>query len=103
MRAPPPARCERGASMPIVVIPPPYRGPTQGLERIEVAGHTVRDCIDAVSARFPGFRPLVLDANGKVHRFVKLFRNGDQLAGDVLATAIAEGDQLEVIAAIAGG
>ena len=89
--------------MPTIVIPPPYRGSTQGLERIEVAGHTVRDCIDAVSARFPGFRPLVLDANGKVHRFVKLFRNGDQLSGDVLATVIAEGDELQVLAAIAGG
>ncbi|MCX5737952.1 MAG: MoaD/ThiS family protein [Proteobacteria bacterium] len=89
--------------MPIVVIPPPYRGPTQGLERIEVAGRTVRDCIDAVDALYPGFGPQVLDASGQVHRFVKLFRNGDQLAGDVLATAVAPGDQLEVIAAIAGG
>ena len=89
--------------MPIVVIPPPYRGPTQGLERIEVAGHTVRTCIDAVDALYPGFGPQVLDASGQVHRFVKLFRNGDQLDGDVLATAIAPGDQLEVIAAIAGG
>jgi molybdopterin converting factor small subunit len=89
--------------MPIVVIPPPYRGPTQGLDRIEVAGRTVRACIDAVDALYPGFGPQVLDANGQVHRFVKLFRNGDQLAGDVLATTIAEGDQLEVIAAIAGG
>jgi len=34
---------------------------------------------------------------------VKLFRNGDQLGGDVLATAIAEGDELQVLAAIAGG
>ena len=89
--------------MPIVVIPPPYRGPTQGLERIEVGGRTVRECIDAVDARHPGFGPQVLDARGEVHRFVKLFRNGDQLAGDVLAAPIAEGDELEVIAAIAGG
>ena len=89
--------------MPTIVIPPPYRGPTQGLERIEVAGHTVRDCITAADASHPGFGPLLLDASGKLHRFVKLFRNGDQLDGDVLATELAGGDQLEVIAAIAGG
>ena len=89
--------------MPTIVIPPPYRGSTQGLERIEVAGRTVRDCIDAVSALHPAFGPLVLDKNGSLHRFVKLFRNGDQLGGDVLATAIAEGDELHVLAAIAGG
>ena len=89
--------------MATVVIPPPYRGPTQGQDRIEVAAHTVGACIDAVDARYPGFRPMVVDASGKLHRFVKLFRNGDQLHGDVLGTPIADGDQLEVIAAIAGG
>jgi molybdopterin converting factor small subunit len=89
--------------MPTIVIPPPYRGATQGLERIVVAGRTVRDCIDAVSALHPAFGPLVLDKNGGLHRFVKLFRNGDQLSGDVLATAIAESDELHVLAAIAGG
>ena len=89
--------------MATVVIPPPYRGPTQGAERVEVAGRTVRECIEAVEARHPGFGPMVRDASGKVHRFVKLFRNGDQLQGDVLGAAIAEDDRLEVIAAIAGG
>ena len=89
--------------MAMVVIPPPYRGPTQGAERVEVSGRTVRECIEAVEARHPGFGPMVLDASGKEHRFVKLFRNGDQLHGDVLGAAIAEGDRLEVIAAIAGG
>ena len=89
--------------MATIVIPPPYRGPTQGAERIEVAGRTVRECIAAVEARHPGFGPMVLDASGKVHRFVKLFRNGDQLHGDVLGAAIGDADRLEVIAAIAGG
>jgi hypothetical protein len=89
--------------MPTVVIPPPYRGPTQGAERVEVAGRTVLECIEAVDARHPGFGPMILDASGKVHRFVKLFRNGDQLQGDVLGAALAEADRLEVVAAIAGG
>jgi molybdopterin synthase sulfur carrier subunit len=89
--------------MATVVIPPPYRGPTHGAERVEVDGRTVRECIAAVEARHPGFGPMILDASGRVHRFVKLFRNGDQLQGDMLGAAIADGDRLEVIAAIAGG
>lgn len=89
--------------MPTIVIPPPYRGATQGLERVVVAGRTVRDCIDAVSALHPAFGPLVLDKNGGLHRFVKLFRNGDQLGGDALASVVAEGDEVHVLAAIAGG
>ena len=89
--------------MATIVIPPPYRGPTQGAERVEVSGGTVRACIEAVEARHPGLGPMILDASGNVHRFVKLFRNGDQLHGDVLGAAVDDGDELEVIAAIAGG
>lgn len=89
--------------MATVVIPPPYRGPTQGADRVEVPAGTVRACIEAVEARHPGFRPLVVDADGRVHRFVTLFRNGDQLQGDALDQPIAAGDELEVLSAIAGG
>ena len=89
--------------MPTIVIPPPYRGATQGLERIAVAGRTVRDCIDAVSALHPAFGPLVLDKNGGLHRFVKLFRNGDQLSGDALASSGTARCAAHHLATIAGG
>lgn len=89
--------------MPVVVIPPPYRGPTRGADEVEVPGATVAACLDAVEARFPGFRAQVVDGEGRVHAFVKLFRNGDQLVGDALATPLGAGDRLEVLAAIAGG
>jgi hypothetical protein len=89
--------------MPIVVIPPPYRGPTRGAEEVEVPGGSVAACLDAVEARFPGFRAQVVDGQGRVHAFVKLFRNREQLSGDVLAQTVGERDRLEVLAAIAGG
>jgi hypothetical protein len=34
--------------MPRVKIPPPYQGPTQGQDTIDVSGSTVRECIEAV-------------------------------------------------------
>lgn len=89
--------------MPTVVIPPPYRGPTGGADELEVPPGTVAECLAAVEARCPGFRAQVVDAEGRVHRFVKLFRNGEQLVGDALAEKIGERDRLEVLAAIAGG
>jgi molybdopterin synthase sulfur carrier subunit len=89
--------------MPTIAIPPPYRGPTAGADEVEVPAGTVAACLDAVEARFPGFRPLVVDDGGQLHRFVKLFRNGDQLTGDALSTVLQEGDRLEVLSAIAGG
>ncbi len=89
--------------MPRVMIPPPYRGPTQGKAEIPVTGTTVRDCLNAVEAEYPGFGALVFGGNGELHRFVKLFRNGEPVEKDALDLAVAEGDQIEVVAAIGGG
>jgi sulfur carrier protein ThiS len=89
--------------MATVVIPPPYRGPTRGLDALEVPGDTVRECLHAVEERFPGFLAQVLDGSGRVHRFVRLFVNGDPLEGDALEAKLGAGDRLEVLAAIAGG
>ena len=51
----------------------------------------------------PGFLAQVIDSAGSVHRFVKLFRNADLLTGDGLDTALDAADELEIVAAIAGG
>lgn len=89
--------------MPVVEIPRRYRGPTRGVGRLEVAGATVRECLQAVEARHPGFLELVVDADGRVRRFVRLFVNGDELLGDALDTRLAGEDRIEVLAASAGG
>lgn len=89
--------------MPLVTIPPPYQGPTQGRDRIEVEGETVRACIVAVGALFPGFAEQVLDADGAVHRFVTLFINGDEIDRAAVDTPVAASDEVGILAAIAGG
>jgi molybdopterin synthase sulfur carrier subunit len=89
--------------MPSVRIPPPYRGPTLGAAEIDVDGGTVGAALDAVERKHPGFLAQVLDDDGNVHRFVKLFKNGEHLVRDQLRTPLAAGDELEIIAAIAGG
>jgi hypothetical protein len=92
--------------VPTVSIPTAYRGPTQGEGQVLVSGESVRACLRAVDEKYPGFIGLVLDADGRVHRFVKLFVNGDQLApGDTRAldAPLQPDDRVEVLAAIAGG
>jgi molybdopterin synthase sulfur carrier subunit len=85
------------------VVPPPYRGPTAGEAEIRVDAATVRQCIDAVEARFPGFRDQVLDRRGAPHRFVSLFVNGDEIDREQLDARLGPADRLEILAAIAGG
>ncbi|MFP6655698.1 MAG: MoaD/ThiS family protein [Myxococcota bacterium] len=92
--------------MAVILIPIIFRGPTQGEGRISVPDGSIRDCFDVVEARFPGLRALVIDPQtGDVHRFVKVSLNGVVLdrASDVLQTETTGSDEIEVIAAIAGG
>jgi len=89
--------------MPEVHIPPRYRGPTNGARRVEVAGGTVRECIDAVDARYPGFGELVFDAQGKIRIYATVFVNGEELDRGAGDTKVAADDRIEILAAVAGG
>jgi molybdopterin synthase sulfur carrier subunit len=89
--------------MPNVRIPPPYRGPTHGAAELHVDAGDVLASLEAVERKYAGFLPQVLDEDGNVHRFVKLFRNGVQLKREVLREPLAPDDELEIVAAIAGG
>jgi molybdopterin converting factor small subunit len=86
-----------------VDVPPRYRGPTGGLGLIQVDADTVRSCIEAVEVRHPGFRELILDRDGNLRRFVRLFVNGEALDRDAIDTPVADSDQIQVLAAAAGG
>ncbi len=89
--------------MPSIAIGPPYRGPTQGVADVQVTGTTVRECLDAVEAIYPGFIAQALDADGNVQRFTKIFVDGDPLGRDEAGRSVGENAEIAVLAAIAGG
>ena len=47
--------------MATVFIPPPLRSLTEGQELVEAQGRNVRDVIDDLDARFPGFAERICD------------------------------------------
>lgn len=89
--------------MPTVTIPPSYQGPTQGVARVKVEGATVEACLRSVGDLYPGFIEQVFDGRGAVHRFVKLFINGDEIDRAAIDTPVAADDEVEILAAVAGG
>ena len=89
--------------MPQIEVPRRYRAPTGGRATISVEGETVRACIEAAEAKYPGLGELVLDRHGELRRFVKLFVNGDQLERDGLDSPVSSADTSSVLAAAAGG
>jgi molybdopterin synthase sulfur carrier subunit len=90
-------------TMPIVEVPPRYRGPTGGRSVVEVEADTVRSCIEAVEVAYPGFRELILGDDGTIRRFVRLFVNGDLLDREAVDTPVASTDHVQILAAAAGG
>jgi hypothetical protein len=89
--------------VPKVEVPPRYRGPTRGLDLIEVDADTVRSCIEAVEVQHHGFRELILDSDGNVRRFVRVFVNGEALDRDAVDAPVADSDHIQILAAAAGG
>ncbi len=79
--------------------------PTVGGERVVVAeGSTLRELIQNVDHRHPGFAGQLLESSGEQRRFVNIYVNDDDvryLAG--LDTQVAEGDVISILPAVAGG
>ena len=87
-----------------VRIPAPLRRLTNGERIIEVHGPNVSDAIDELEGRFPGIRAKIVDERGEVLRFVNIFVNEQDirfLSG--LRTPVAEGAEISIIPAMAGG
>jgi len=89
--------------VPHVHVPSRYRVPTKGEGRIEVEANTVRGCIEAVEARYPGFQELIFNAKGELHLYSKLFLNGELLDRNALETPVSDDDIIAVLAPAAGG
>ena len=89
--------------MPQVAVPPPYRGPTGGRAELDAAGASVRECLEDVGRRHPGFAELIFDGQGNVHKFVTVCLNGEEIERGDVDHAVAEGDRIEILAAVAGG
>ncbi len=89
--------------MPQVQVPSRYRVPPKGEGRIEVDARTVRACIEAVEARYPGFEELIFNSKGELHLFSKLFLNGELLDRNALDTPVSGDDTVAVLAPAAGG
>lgn len=90
--------------MATVRIPTPLRKYTEGREEVALSGPTVRELLDNLEASYPGIGERIRDDKGAVRRFVNIFvRDEDIRFLDGLDTPVADGDEISIIPAIAGG
>ncbi|HEY3267643.1 MAG TPA: molybdopterin-synthase adenylyltransferase MoeB [Armatimonadota bacterium] len=91
--------------MPVTVtIPAPLRRYTEDQDSVLAHGGTVREVLEDVAARSPELRKSFFDPQGNLRRFVKVFKNDEDIDGlQGRDTALVDGDTLVIVPSIAGG
>jgi molybdopterin/thiamine biosynthesis adenylyltransferase/molybdopterin converting factor small subunit len=87
-----------------VYIPTPFRRLTGNRERVTGEGNTVREVLTGLNAEYPGFAELLYDEHQRIPAHINIYLNNKEIHGlQGEATVVADGDELAVIPAIAGG
>lgn len=88
----------------VVKIPTQLRAAAGGEAEATVEGTTVQEVLEGLFARHEELRARIADDDGSLRRFVNVYLAGEDirfLAG--LATPVADGAELTILPAVAGG
>ncbi|MFI4985004.1 MAG: ubiquitin-like small modifier protein 1 [Solirubrobacterales bacterium] len=88
----------------VVKIPTQLRAAAGGEAEAEVDGATVQEVLDGLFARFDELRTRIYDEDGSLRRFVNVYLAGEDIRFlDGLSTPVADGAELTILPAVAGG
>ncbi|MFC2070562.1 MoaD/ThiS family protein [Chloroflexota bacterium] len=76
---------------------------TEGQEVLEVQGSNVGQCLEQLVARFPEVKTWLYDKDGKLQNFIEIYVNLMSAYPEELAKPVKDGDELHVVAQVAGG
>jgi MoaD family protein len=87
-----------------VKIPTQLRAAAGGEAEAELEGATVKDVLADLYARHSELRERMSDEDGSLRRFVNVYLAGEDIRFlDGLATPVADGEELTILPAVAGG
>ena len=87
-----------------VLIPTPLRKLTNDQDTVQVEAANVSELVAALEVQFPGIGGRLRDESGELRRFINLYVNDEDirfLKGK--ETELADGDNVSIVPAIAGG
>jgi len=86
-----------------VRIPPTLRGEVGGAREIRAEGETVADVLDDIALRYPALGSQLLE-DGDLASYVNVYVGGEDIrTRDGVDTPVADGAQLILLPALAGG
>jgi len=86
-----------------VIIHKTHRQFTNGLDIVEVEGHTVGDCLDNLVGQYPGMEKALFDKKGNLLRVIEIYINSKSAYPDELARKVKDGDKVHITLLLAGG
>ena len=87
-----------------VLIPTPPRSLTSEQESVEADGETIGEIFEDLENKHPGIGERLCDESGEIRRFVNVYLNQEDIRFiDGKNTAVADGDEVSIVPAIAGG
>ena len=91
-----------------IIIPSPLRNFTNGERRIIMesldAPTTIKILVEKLDEKFPGIINKILDTEGKVHNYVNIFLDSEDIRYiDGLNTEVSHGEEISIVPAVAGG
>jgi molybdopterin converting factor small subunit len=87
-----------------VKLPTVLRANAGGAASVSADGATVGEVFNALIAQYPGLAGNLIGDDGKLHKFVNVYRNDDDIRYlDALDTKVADGDVISILPAVAGG
>lgn len=70
----------------------------------DVPGATVRELLDELDRRYPGFAAYIVDETGRLRRHVNVFVREEPIFDrDALADEVAPDDKVHILQALSGG
>jgi molybdopterin converting factor small subunit len=87
-----------------VLIPTPLQKYTNDQASVEVEASTVDGLLTALEGHFPGILDRLTDESGKLRRFLNVYVNSEDIRFlDNQSTPLADGDEVSIVPAVAGG
>jgi molybdopterin converting factor small subunit len=87
-----------------VLIPTPLQKFTNDEASVSVDASSVDALLQALDARYPGIQGRLCDQDGKLRRFLNVYVNSEDIRFlDNQTTVLADGDEVSIVPAVAGG
>ena len=84
-----------------VILPSPHASYTANRREVEAQGGTLDELLADLDRRYPGIRFRMIDEQEAIRPHIKIFVNRRQVPS--IASPLAPGDEVLVVAALSGG